>query len=71
MLNIKEIRTNTNYIIESLKKRNFDNPEKIINQILKIDKNYREDLEKKEKLLGERNLISKELANLKNNKKKI
>ena len=71
MLNIKEIRTNTNYIIESLKKRNFDNPEKIINQILKIDKNYREDLEKKEKLLGERNLISKELANFKNNKKKF
>ena len=30
MLNIKEIRTNTNYIIESLKKRNFDNPEKIM-----------------------------------------
>ena len=71
MLNIKEIRTNTNYIIESLKKRNFDNPEKIVNEVLKLDKNYRENLEKKEKLLGERNLISKELANLKNNKKKF
>ena len=71
MLNIKEIRTNANYIIESLKKRNFDNPEKIVNEVLKLDKNYRENLEKKEKLLGERNLISKELANLKNNKKKF
>tara|TARA_B100000212_G_C27372689_1_gene533280 strand:+ start:1233 stop:2501 length:1269 start_codon:yes stop_codon:yes gene_type:complete len=71
MLSIKEIRINTNYIIESLKKRNFDNPEKIITEILKLDKNYRENLEKKEKLLGERNLISKELANLINDKKKF
>ena len=71
MLNIKEIRTNTNNIIESLKKRNFENPEKILNEILKIDKNYRENLEKKEKLLSERNLISKELASFKNNKRKF
>ena len=48
MLNIKEIRTNTNYIIESLKKRNFYNPEKIINEVLKLDKNYRKNLEEKE-----------------------
>jgi len=71
MLNIKEIRTNTNNIIESLKKRNFENPEKILNEILKIDKNYRENLEKKEKLLSERNLISKKLASFKNNKRKF
>ena len=71
MLSIKEIRINTNYIIESLKKRNFDNPEKIITEILKLDKNYRENLEKKEKLLSKRNSISKELSNYKNNKKKF
>ena len=71
MLSIKDIRANANYFIDSLKKRNFDNPEKIINQILKLDKNYRENLEKKEKLLSERNLISKELANYKDNKKKF
>ena len=33
MLNIKEIRNNTNYVIGSLKKRNFENPEKVINEI--------------------------------------
>ncbi len=71
MLNIKEIRTNTDYIIESLRKRNFENPQKIVNEILKLDENYRKNLEKKEKLLGERNLISKELANYKNNEKKF
>ena len=71
MLNIKEIRNNTNHIISSLKKRNFDNPEKLINEILKLDKKYRVNLEKKEKLLSKRNLISKELANCKNNKKKF
>jgi len=71
MLNIKDIRANANYFIDSLKKRNFDCPEKIINQILKLDQNYRENLEKKEKLLNERNLISKELANNKDNKKKF
>ena len=71
MLNIKEIRNNTNYIIDSLKKRNFENPEKAINEILKLDKKYRENLEKKEKLLSKRNSISKELSNYKNNKKKF
>ncbi len=69
MLNIKDIRSNSNQIIDSLKKRNFDNPEKIINQILILDEKYREDLEKKEKLLNQRNLISKELAVEKKNKK--
>ncbi len=71
MLNIKEIRTNTDYIIESLKNRNFDNPENIINEIIKLDENYRKNLEKKEKLLSDRNLISKELAKFKNDKKKF
>ena len=71
MLNIKEIRNNTNYVIDSLKKRNFENPEKVINEILKLDKKYRENLEKKEKLLSKRNSISKELSNYKNNKKKF
>ena len=71
MLNIKEIRTNTDYIIESLKNRNFDNPENIINEIIKLDENYRKNLEKKEKLSSDRNLISKELAKFKNDKKKF
>ena len=32
---------------------------KVAKKVLKLDKNYRVNLEKKEKLLGERNLISK------------
>ena len=68
MLSIKDIRSNTNYIIDSLKKRNFNEPEIIINDIIKLDKDYRENLEKKEKLLNQRNLISKELSKIKGNK---
>jgi seryl-tRNA synthetase len=68
MLSIKDIRSNTNYIIDSLKKRNFNKPEIIINDIIKLDKNYRESLEKKEKLLNQRNLISKELSKIKDSK---
>ena len=68
MLSIKDIRSNTNYIIDSLKKRNFNKPEIIINDIIKLDKDYRENLEKKEKLLNQRNLISKELSKIKDSK---
>ena len=57
MLNIKDIRTKANYIIDSLRKRNFDSPEIVINDILKLDQEYRENLEKKEKLLSQRNSI--------------
>ena len=71
MLNIKDIRTKANYIIDSLRKRNFDSPEIVINDILKLDQEYRENLEKKEKLLSQRNSISKELAYNKDNKKKF
>ena len=42
MLNIKDIRTKANYIIDSLRKRNFDSPEIVINDILKLDQEYRE-----------------------------
>ena len=51
MLSIKDIRSNTNYIIDSLKKRNFNKPEIIINDIIKLDKDYRENLEKKRKVV--------------------
>ena len=71
MLSIKDIRSNTNYIIDSLKKRNFNKPEIIINDIIKLDKDYRENLEKKEKLLNQRNLISKELSKIKDKKKQF
>ena len=50
MLNIKEIRNNPDFFIQNLKKRNLDNSEKLIKELLNLDKEYREFLEKKEKL---------------------
>ena len=71
MINIKDIRTQENFIIESLNKRNFKNSEKIIKEVIDLDKDYRVNLEKKEKLLNERNVLSKELAQNKSDKKKL
>ena len=70
MINIKDIRTQENFIIASLNKRNFKNSEKIIKEVIDLDKDYRVHLEKKEKLLNERNVLSKELSkNISDNKK--
>ena len=71
MLNIKDIRSNTDFIIKSLEKRNVDNSKKIIDSIIELDKDYRDNLEKKEKLLNQRNLVSKDLGRNKNDKKKF
>ncbi|MCI5054026.1 MAG: serine--tRNA ligase [Pelagibacteraceae bacterium] len=71
MLNIKDIRSNPENFIQNLKKRNIDDPEKIINNILELDKTYRNFLEQKEKLLNERNTISKELGKNKDDQKKF
>ena len=71
MLNIKEIRNNPDFFIKNLKKRNLDNSEKLIKEILDLDKEYREFLEKKEKLLSSRNQISKELGQKKNDQTKF
>ena len=71
MLNIKDIRSNTDFIIKSLEKRNVDNSKKIIDSIIELDKDYRDSLEKKEKLLNQRNLVSKDLGRNKNDKKKF
>tara|TARA_B100001027_G_scaffold41431_2_gene26521 strand:+ start:458 stop:1726 length:1269 start_codon:yes stop_codon:yes gene_type:complete len=71
MLNIKDIRSNTDFIIKSLEKRNVDNSKKIIDSIIELDKDYRNNLEKKEKLLNQRNLVSKDLGRNKNDKKKF
>jgi len=71
MLNIKDIRSNTDFIIKSLEKRNVDNSKKIIDSIIELDKDYRDNLEKKEKLLNQRNIVSKDLGRNKNDKKKF
>lgn len=71
MINIKDIRSQENFIIESLNKRNFKNSEKIIKEVIDLDKDYRVNLEKKEKLLYERNVLSKELSKNISDKKKL
>ena len=71
MINIKDIRSQKNFIIESLNKRNFKNSEKIIKEVIDLDKDYRVNLEKKEKLLNERNVLSKELSKNISDKKKL
>jgi seryl-tRNA synthetase len=71
MLNIKDIRLRPEFYIESLSKRNVINANKIINNIIEKDKNYRSSLENKEKLLNERNVISKDLGKKKNDKEKF
>ena len=71
MINIKDIRSQENFIIESLNKRNFKNSEKIIKEVMDLDKDYRVNLEKKEKLLNERNVLSKELSKNISDKKKL
>ena len=71
MLNIKDIRLRPEFYIESLSKRNVINANEIINNIIEKDKNYRSSLENKEKLLNERNVISKDLGKNKNDKKKF
>lgn len=71
MLNIKDIRSRPKFYIENLIKRNVNNSNEIINNILEKDKNYRSFLENKEKLLNERNLISKDLGKNKNDKEKF
>ena len=71
MLNIKDIRSNPENFIQNLKKRNIDDPKKIISNILELDITYRNFLEQKEKLLNERNTISKELGKNKDDQKKF
>ena len=71
MLNIKDIRLNPEFFIQNLQKRNVEDSKKIINKVLELDKIYRNFLEQKEKLLNERNTISKDLGKNKNDQKKF
>ena len=67
MILIKFIRENKKEVINSLNKRQFKNPDKIINEIIVLDEKYRENLESIQKLQNKRNIISKELSSIKKN----
>ena len=52
MIDIKLFRINKDLIITGLKKKNFKDPESIVNQIILDDERYREFLAKKEKYIS-------------------
>ena len=67
MILVKFIRENKKEVINSLNKRQFKNPDKIIDEIIVLDEKYRENLESIQKLQNKRNIISKELSSVKKN----
>ncbi|MFD0992645.1 serine--tRNA ligase [Tenacibaculum geojense] len=64
MLQVQFIRDNKSTVLEGLAKRNFDNAETIINQVLKADETRRETQVLLDNVLAESNKISKEIGNL-------
>jgi seryl-tRNA synthetase len=63
MIEINRLRDNSNEIIERLSIKNFDS-KKIITEILELDKQKREIQVSSDRLLSQRNSISKEIGNL-------
>ena len=68
MLDIKLIRKNPQKVKEGIKKKGFN--EKIVDEILEIDRERREKIQEVEKLRAKINKISKEIGKEKNEKKK-
>ena len=64
MLDIKLLRTDSEAVINSLKKRGEEDAEKI-NEILALDTKRRELLQESEKMKMEQNAVSKEIPKLK------
>ena len=58
MILVKFIRENKKEVINSLNKRQFKNPDKIIDEIIVLDEKYRENLESIQKLQNKRNILS-------------
>lgn len=68
MLDIKYIRKNKNKVINKLKSRgDFEN---LIEKVLSIDKQYREKLQKKEKINSQKNKLNKKISKLTGEKQK-
>ncbi len=69
MLDIKLIRENPKMVEENLKKRQEPEKIKILEELVKNDKQYRKLLQDVEKLKHKRNVISKEISELKKKSK--
>jgi len=65
MLDIKLIRENPKIVEENLKKRGDKKKLKLLNDLIKDDKKYRELLKEVENLKHKRNIISKDISELK------
>jgi seryl-tRNA synthetase len=68
MLDIRLIRKNPEKVKEGIKKKGFD--EKLIDEILEIDRERREKIKEVEELRAKINKISKEIGKEKNEEKK-
>jgi seryl-tRNA synthetase len=65
MLDIKLIRENPDLIRRNLQKRNDKEKLKLLDELIKMDVEWRESLQETEKLRNQRNIISREIADLK------
>jgi len=68
MLDIRLIRKNSEKVKEGIKKKGFD--EKLVDEVLKSDKERREKIKEVEELRAKINRISKEIGKEKNEEKK-
>ena len=64
MLDIKFVRENPDLVKENIKKKFQDNKLELVNQVIELDKKYREFQLEGDKLRMERNSLSKEIGNL-------
>jgi len=69
MLDIKLIRENPKLVEDNLKKRKDQEKLKLLQNLIDDDKKYRENLQELEDLKHKRNVLSKEIAELKKGKK--
>src|SRR5688572_15268657 len=64
MLQVAFIRTNADQVIKRLKLKNFSEAETMVNAILGIDKDYREQKKQLDDVLAKNNSLSKEIGEL-------
>ncbi len=69
MIDINLVRTNPKVIKDTLERRNQHDKIKWLNDLIELDKDYREDLKKVEELRRERNVISIKINELKKQNK--
>ncbi|NTV91231.1 MAG: serine--tRNA ligase [Clostridiales bacterium] len=64
MIDIKLIRTNPEIVKENMKKKFQDEKLVLVDEVLEMDKEYREAKTRRDELRNQRNVVSKEIGNL-------